>query len=76
MILGRIDNVDDERQITDKKLTTGAVFIDLSVAYDTVQHRSLIHKLYTITNDTGLCLVNRILLENRIFYDNLNGQSR
>ena len=29
----------------EKKLITGAVFVDLSAAYGTVNHRALIHKL-------------------------------
>ena len=38
-------------------MITGAAFVDLSVAYDTVNHRILIQKLYNITQDSHLCRV-------------------
>lgn len=37
-----------------QKLITGAAFVDLSTAYDTVQHHTLIHKLYLMTGDLDL----------------------
>jgi hypothetical protein len=70
-LLNLIQTIEDGFQ---RKLTTGAAFVDLSTAYDTVQHRSLISKLYNITKDTKLCLIIRSLLENRRFYVDLNGQ--
>ena len=36
---------------------TGTAFLDLSAAYDTVNHRLLIHKLYNTTQDSKLCRV-------------------
>lgn len=32
-------------------LITDVVFIDLTVAYDTINHMMMIHKLYKITHD-------------------------
>ena len=39
-------------------MITGAAFVDLSAAYDTVNHRLLIQKLFNITQDRTLCRVN------------------
>ena len=36
-------------------MITGAAFIDLSAAYDTVSHRLLSQKLYDFTEDSPLC---------------------
>ena len=47
---------------------TAAVFIDLSSAYDTVNHRRMIWKLYRITGDAGIAQVIRSLLSNRHFF--------
>ena len=47
-----------------KKLITA----NLTAAYDTVQHRLLIKKLYDMTCDAKLCSVIRCLLSNRMFY--------
>ena len=38
-------------------MLTGAAFVDLSAAYDTVNHRLLIRKLYDFTEDSPLCRV-------------------
>ena len=38
-------------------MITGAAFVDLSAAYDTVNHRILIQMLYNITQDSHLCRV-------------------
>ena len=35
----------------EKSLTTGTVFMDLSAAYDTVNHRVLLTRLYGMTED-------------------------
>ena len=42
-----------------------AAFVDLSAAYDTVNHRLLIQKLYNIMQDSALCRVIQNLLSNR-----------
>ena len=53
-------------------MITGTAFVDLSAAYDTVNHRVLIQKLFNITQDSTLCRVIRNLLSNRRFYVELN----
>ena len=57
-----------------KKLITGVAFVDLSAAYDTVQHRLLIKKLFDMTVDAKLCNIIRCLLSNRMFYVTLNNK--
>ena len=44
---------------------TGIVLVDHSAAYDTVNHRRLLEKVYTITRDYRLMCMIRTLLENR-----------
>ena len=46
---------------------TGTAFLDRSAAYDTVNHRPLIQKLYNTTQDSELCRVIQNLLSNRKF---------
>ena len=53
---------------------TGAAFVDLSAAYDTVNHRILIQKLYNTTQDSQLCRVFQNMLSNRRFYVELNNE--
>ena len=48
---------------------TGTAFVDLSAAYDTVNHRHVIQKLYT-TQDSKLCTV----IQNLLFYVELNNE--
>ena len=47
-----------------------AALVNLSAAYDTVQHRLMIRKLMDMTGDIGLCqvIVSRGLLSNRRFF--------
>ncbi|CAM4556070.1 unnamed protein product [Leuciscus chuanchicus] len=52
------------------KLITGAAFIDLTAAYDTVQHRTMIRKLFGMTGDLNLCQIIKSLLNNRRFFEN------
>ena len=56
----------------ERKMLTGAEFVDLSAAYDTVQHRLMIRKLMDMTGDIDLCQVIRGLLSNRRFFVQLN----
>ena len=51
---------------------TGAVFVDLSAAYDTVNHRILKTKIYQITDDKTMTTLLGTLLKNRMFYVALN----
>ena len=55
-------------------MITGTAFIDLSAAYDTVNHRLLIQKLYNTTLDSQLCRVIQNLLSDRRFYVELNNE--
>ena len=53
-------------------MITGAAFVNLSVAYDTVNHGILIQKIYNITQDSPLCRVIQNMLSSRRFYVELN----
>ena len=55
-------------------MITGTAFVDLSAAYDTVNHRLLIQKLYNTTIDSQLCRVIQNLLSDRRFYVKLNNE--
>ncbi|KAF0737198.1 Uncharacterized protein FWK35_00020508, partial [Aphis craccivora] len=55
------------------KMITGAVFIDLSASYDTVNHGILRRKIYEITKDPSFVGIIDMLLKDRRFYVNLNG---
>ena len=56
---------------------TGAAFIDLTAAYDTIIHRRLLAKLVILTDDVPLTKFIRTMLSNRRFKVELNGkQSR
>ena len=58
----------------EKRLITGAVFVDLSAAYDTVNHRRLLSKVLEMTGDVHLTDLIRTLLESRRFFVLLNGK--
>ena len=53
---------------------TGAVFVDLSAAYDTVNHKLLLNKIFSMTRDTMFTDLIGKMLHNRRFYVELNGQ--
>ena len=55
-------------------MVTGTAFVDLTAAYDTVNHILLIQKLYNTTLDSQLCRVIQNLLSNRRFYVELNNE--
>ena len=58
----------------EKCLITGAVFVDLSAAYDTVNHRRLLSKVLEMTGDLHLTDLIRTMLESRRFFVVLNGK--
>lgn len=61
----------------EKKYITGVAFIDLSAAYDTINHRILLMKIYNLTNDFKFTQIIESLLSNRRFFVTLAGkQSR
>ena len=56
----------------EKRLVKGAVFVDLSAAYDTVNRRILMTKIYQMTDDKAMTSLFGTLLKNRMFYVALN----
>ena len=61
---------------TRRVFATGTVFVDLSAAYDTVNHRVLLTKLYGMTEDTEFTKLIGSMMRNRRFYVKLNGKKR
>ena len=57
-----------------ESMITGTAFVDLSAAYNTVNHRLLIQKLFNIMQDSTLCRIIQNLLSNRSFYVELNSE--
>ena len=68
-LLNLTQHIEDGYQ---RGMITGAAFLYLSAAYGTVNHRILIQKLYTTTQDSQLCGVFQNMLSNRRFYVELN----
>ena len=58
----------------DNRLITGAVFVDLSAAYDMVNHQRLLSKVLEMTGDVHLTDLIRTMLESRCFFVVLNGK--
>jgi len=57
-----------------EKLVTGAVFIDLTAAYDTINHRIIFKKMYEITRDYNLTSFIAEMLRNRRYFVELQGK--
>ena len=55
-------------------MITGTAFVDLSSAYNTVNHRLLIQKLYNTMLDSQLYRIIQNLLSDRRFYVELNNE--
>ena len=55
-------------------MVTGLVLVDLSAAYDTVNHRCLLNKILELTKDTHLTELIESMLENRLFFVELGGK--
>ena len=58
----------------ERRLITGAGFVDLSAAYDAVNHRRLLGKVLDMTGDVHLTDLIRTMLESRRFFVVLNGK--
>jgi len=58
----------------ENNLITGAAFIDLSAAYDTVNHRLLLKKIYELTEDAKFTKIISLLLRNRRFFVSLQAK--
>ncbi|KAI5734515.1 hypothetical protein M8J77_007414 [Diaphorina citri] len=56
------------------KKITGVAFIDLSAAYDTVNHRKLVKKVYELTRDFKLAKLIECILANRRFHVTLGNE--
>ena len=56
----------------ENRIVTGAVFVDLSAAYDTMNHRILMTKIYRMTDDKAMTTLLGTFLKNRMFYVVLN----
>ena len=70
-LLNLTQHIEDGYQ---RGMITGAAFVDLSAAYDTVNHMILIQKLYNTIQDNQLCRVFQNMLSNRRFYVELNNE--
>ena len=57
-----------------RSLTTDTVFVDPSAAYDTVNHRVLLTKLYGMTEGAEFTKLTGSMMRNRRFYVELNGK--
>ena len=55
-------------------MITGTAFVDLPAAYDTINHRLLVQKLYNTTFDSQIFRVIQNLLSDRRFYVELNNE--
>ena len=51
---------------------TGAVFVDLSTAYDTVNRRISMNKIYQMTDDKAMTTLLGTLLKNNVVLKNKN----
>ena len=70
-LLNLTQHIEDGYQ---RGMITGAAFVDLSAAYDTVNHRILMQKLYNTTQDNQLYTIFQNILSNRRFYVELNNE--
>ncbi|KAL1445918.1 hypothetical protein WDU94_000020 [Cyamophila willieti] len=52
----------------EKNQVTGVAFIDLSAAYDTINHNRLFYKIYQVTKDYKLTSFVKCIMQNRSFY--------
>ena len=69
--LNLTQQIEDDYQ---RGMITGTSFVELFAAYDTVNHRILIQKLYNITQDSLLYRVLPNMLSNIILYVELKNE--
>ncbi|CAH1242641.1 Hypp6921 [Branchiostoma lanceolatum] len=55
-------------------MVTGAVFVDLTAAYDTVNHRALLTKVASMTKNVRVVRIIKSLLTNRRFFVEMDGK--
>ena len=70
-LLNLTQHIEDGYQ---RGMITGASFVDLSAAYDTVNHRIIIQKLYNTTQDIQLWRDFQNMLSNRRLYVEQNNE--
>lgn len=58
----------------ERKEVTGVALVDLSAAYDTVNHKRLISKVYQVTKDYKLMKFIQCIMRNRRFYVTLQSK--
>ena len=58
----------------ERGVVTGTVFVDLSAAYDTISHKLLLNKIYSMTSDIKFTDLIGNMLSNRRYFVELNGQ--
>ena len=58
----------------ENKIITGAVFVYLTAAYDTINHRALLLKLAKTIKNTTIVSVIKSLLTNQRFFVEMNGK--
>ena len=70
-LLNLNQNIEDGDQ---RGMVIGAAFVDLSAAYNTVNHRILIRRLYETTKDSNPCRVIQNVMSTRKLYAVLNNE--
>ena len=58
----------------EEKQITGTVFVDLTAAYDTVNHRLLLNKVAKVVKNSRIVSIIQSLLSNRRFYVEMDGR--
>ena len=70
-LMNLTEHIEDGYQ---NRMIIGAAFVDLSAAYDTVNHRMLIQKIFNTTRDDPLCRVIQNMLSSMRFNVELNNK--
>ena len=70
-LMNLTEHIEDGYQ---NRMIIGAAFVDLSAAYDTVNHRMLIQKIFNTTRDNPLCRVIQNMLSSMRFNVELNNK--